>query len=231
MEKKHSSLLDLIAPRACEVCGTRLSVYDDVLCPSCVMRLPRTKFWLSPLDNPLARLFWGIIPLQRVAAFCFYSPGSEMAQVVYDLKYHDRPDIGIMMGRMMATELQSSGFFEGIDLLVPIPLAPRRQRQRGYNQSRQIVEGMSEVLGIEVSDCAVCRTVFMGSQTELSHWERQENVKNVFSLRDADSLKGRHVLLVDDIVTTGATVTACARELLKVDGVRVSILALGFSKT
>ena len=231
MEKKHSALLDLIAPRSCVICGSRLSVYDDVLCPACVLKLPRTDFWLSPLDNPLSRLFWGIITLQRVAAYCYYAPGSEMAQMVYNLKYHDRPDIGIMLGRLMATELQPSGFFNDIDLLVPVPLAPRRQRQRGYNQSRQLVEGLSQVLGISVSDCAVCRTVFEGSQTELSRWDRQENVKNVFSLRDADSLCGRHVLLVDDIITTGATVTACASELLKVDGVRVSILALGFSKS
>ena len=225
------SFLDLIAPRACAICGSRLSVHDDVLCPMCILKLPRTDFWLSPLDNPLSRLFWGIIPVQRVAAYCYYAPGSEMAQMVYDLKYHDRPDIGIMLGRLIATELQPSGFFEGIDLLVPIPLAPRRQRQRGYNQSRQLVKGLSEVLAIPVSDCAVCRTVFAGSQTELSRWDRQENVENVFSLRDADSLRGRHVLLVDDIITTGATVTSCARELLQVDGVRVSILALGFSKS
>lgn len=231
MEKKHSALLDLIAPRACVVCGSRLSVHDDVLCPACVLKLPRTGFWLSPLDNPLSRLFWGVVPLQRVVAFCYYSPGSEMASVVYDLKYHDRPDIGEALGRLMATELLSSGFFDGIDLLVPVPLTPRRERQRGYNQSRSLVVGISRVIGLTISDCAVCRTVFTGSQTKLSWRDRQENVMNVFSLRDADSLRGRHVLLVDDIVTTGATVTACARELLKVDGVRVSILALGFSKS
>lgn len=224
-------LLDFIAPRPCVICGRRLGIHDDVLCPACVLKLPRTDFWLSPLDNPLSRLFWGIIPVERVAAYCYYAPGSEMAQMVYDLKYHDRPDIGVALGRMMATELQPSGFFDTVDLLVPVPLAPRRQRQRGYNQSRQLTLGISEVTGVPVSDCAVCRTVFQGSQTELTRWDRQANVENVFSLRDADSLRGRHVLLIDDIITTGATVCACARELLKVDGVRVSILAFGYSKT
>lgn len=224
-------LLDLIAPRACVVCGCRLGIYDDVLCPSCVLQLPRTDFWQSPLDNPLSRLFWGIIPVQRVAAYTYYAPGSEMARVVYDLKYHDRPDIGVMLGRLMATEILPSGFFDGIDLLVPVPLAPRRERQRGYNQSRQLTLGISEVTGISIGDCAVCRTVFEGSQTELSRRDRQENVKNVFSLRDADILRDRHVLIIDDIITTGATVTACARELLKVEGVRVSILAFGYSKS
>jgi len=224
-------LLDLIAPRSCAICGKRLGIYDEVLCPVCVLKLPRTDFWLSPLDNPLARLFWGIIPVERVAAYIYYAPGSEMARVVYDLKYHYRPDIGITLGRMMATELQSSGFFNGIDLLIPVPLAPRRQRQRGYNQSRQLALGISRITGLTVSDSAVCRTIFKSSQTELSRWDRQENVKNVFSLRDADSLRGRHILLIDDIITTGATVTACARELLQVDGVRVSILSFGYSKS
>lgn len=224
-------LLDFIAPRSCVVCGRRLGIDDDILCPSCVLHLPRTDFHRSPLDNPMARLFWGVIPVERVAAYIYYAPGSELARAVYDLKYHDRPDIGIALGRMMATEMQAAGFFEGIDLLVPVPLAPRRERQRGYNQSRQIALGISEVSGLPIGDCAVRRTVFKGSQTELSRWDRQQNVEDVFRLRDADSLRGRHVLLVDDIVTTGATITACARELLKACNVRISILSFGFTKS
>ena len=224
-------LLDFIAPRSCVVCGKRLGVYDDILCPSCVFHLPRTDYHQSPLDNPMARLFWGIIPVERVAAYTYYAPGSELAQVVYELKYHDRPDVGIALGRIMATEIQASGFFDGIDLLVPIPLAPRRERQRGYNQSRQIAVGVSEISGLPIGDCAVRRTVFKGSQTELSRWDRQDNVEDVFRLRDADSLRGRHVLLIDDIVTTGATITACARELLKAGNVRISILSFGYTKS
>lgn len=223
-------LLDFIAPRSCVVCGKRLGVADDILCPPCVLHLPRTDFHLSPLDNPMARIFWGIIPVERVAAYTYYAPGSAMAQVVYDLKYHDRPDIGITLGRMMATEMQPAGFFDGIDMLVPVPLAPRRERQRGYNQSRQLALGISEVTGLAVSDCAVRRTVFKGSQTELSRWDRQENVEDVFRLHDAETMKGCHILLVDDIITTGSTISACARELLKVEGVRISILSFGYTK-
>ena len=223
-------LLDFISPRCCVVCGRRLAPDTEVLCPSCQLRLPRTNFHLSPLDNPMARLFWAIIPVERVAAYIYYSPGSEVAKAVYDLKYHDRPDIGETLGRMMAAELSPSGFFDGIDRLVPLPLAPKRERQRGYNQSRQLAVGVSEVTGLPVSDDIVCRTVFSGSQTQLSRRDRQANVANVFQLRDDADLRGRHVLLIDDVVTTGATVTACARELLKVDGVRISVLSFGFTK-
>lgn len=223
-------LLDLIAPRPCVICGRRLAPDTEVLCPSCQLHLPRTGFHLSPLDNPMARLFWGIIPVERVAAYIYYSPGSEVAKMVYDLKYHDRPDIGEALGRMMATELLPSGFFDGIDRLVPLPLAPKRERQRGYNQSRQLAIGISEVTGLPVSDDIVCRTAFSGSQTQLSRRDRQDNVANVFQLRDDADLSGCHVLLIDDIVTTGATVVACARELLKVDGVRISVLSFGLTR-
>ena len=224
-------LLDFISPRCCVICGTRLSPVDEALCPVCVLHLPRTGFHQSPLDNPMARLFWGIIPVERVAAFCYYDPGSSLSRAVYELKYHNRPDIGIALGRLMATEMQRSDFFNGIDMLVPIPLTSKRQRQRGYNQSRQLALGVSEVTGLPLFDRIVCRTVFKGSQTQLSRWQRRDNVENVFQLRDADALRNRHVLLVDDIVTTGATITACARELLKVDGVRVSILSFGLTRS
>jgi ComF family protein len=223
-------LLDFIAPRACVVCGRRLPPDTEVLCASCQLRLPRTGFQLSPKDNVMARLFWGIIPVENVAALCYYAPGSEVAQLVYDMKYHDRPDIGEALGRMMASEFMASGFFDGIDCLVPLPLARKRERQRGYNQSRQLAIGVSEVSGVPVSDDMVCRTAFAKSQTQLGRRERQENVENVFQLREGSDFRGRHVLLIDDIVTTGATVVACARELLKVEGVRISILAFGLTR-
>ena len=223
-------LLDFVAPRSCVVCHCRLAPETEVLCPSCQLRLPRTNFHLSPNDNVMARLFWGIIPVEKVAALCYYAPGSEVAQLVYDMKYRDRPDIGETLGRLMASEFMPSGFFDGIDCLVPLPLARRRERQRGYNQSRRLALGVSEVTGLPVNDDMVCRTAFAKSQTQLGRRERQENVENVFQLRDGADFRGRHVLLIDDIVTTGATVVACARELLKVDGVRISILAFGLTK-
>ena len=131
-------LLDFITPRACVVCGKRLSPVDEVLCPACVLHLPRTGFQRSPEDNEMARLFWGIIPVERAAALCYYAPGGELARAVYELKYRGRPDVGEALGRLMATEMQHDGFFEDIDMLVPLPLTPKRRRQRGYNQSRML---------------------------------------------------------------------------------------------
>ena len=154
-----------------------------------------------------------------------------MSQAVYDMKYHDRPDVGWFLGRLMANEFLATGFFDGIDVIIPIPLAKKRLRQRGYNQSRLLAEGISEITHLPIADSVVCRTVFKESQTQLSRLDRQQNVSNVFMLKDGDQLRGRHILLVDDIVTTGATVASCARELLKVEGLKVSVLAFGFTKS
>lgn len=224
-------LFDLIAPRLCVVCRRRLSPTEKVLCAVCNLHLPRTGFQSSPTDNPMARLFWGIIPVERVAALFFYEAGSRTSNILYDLKYHDRPEIGREMGRLMAREFMEAGFFEGIDLIVPLPLARKRQRQRGYNQSMELARGISQMTGLPICNEVVRRTHFEKSQTQMRHWERQENVANVFKVRDLSAVSGRHVLLVDDVVTTGATMVACAREILKAEGVSVSLLSLGFTKS
>jgi len=223
-------LLDLIAPRLCVVCGRRLAPSEQVLCASCNMHLPRTGFQFDAKENVMARLFWGIIPVERVAALFYYEANSKTANILYDLKYHDRPEIGVEMGRLTASEFKEAGFFEGIDVIVPVPLAKKRQRHRGYNQSAEFAKGISKVTGLPIYDQVVCRTHFEKSQTRMGRRERQENVEHVFQVKDLEALSGRHVLLVDDVVTTGATMVACARELLKTN-IKLSILALGYAKT
>ena len=223
-------LLDLVAPRLCTVCGRRLSLTEQVLCVSCNMHLPRTGFQLEAYDNIMARHFWGIIPVERAAALFYYEAASEVSRIIYDLKYHDRPEIGREMGNLVASEFSEAGFFDGIDVIVPIPLARSRQWQRGYNQSLCIAKGISRVTGLPIYNKVVCRTKFVKSQTEMGQWERKKNVENVFKLKDTAAIRGRHVLLVDDVVTTGATMAACARELLKAGDVKVSLLSLGFTK-
>ena len=224
-------LMELVAPRGCCICHRRLAPSERVLCAACNMHLPRTGFQQSPMDNTMARLFWGIIPVERAAALFYYASHAPAANIVYDMKYHDHPEIGVEMGRLMGREFSEAGFFDGIDMIVPVPLAKKRQRQRGYNQSAELARGLSQATGLPIYDRVVRRTVFLKSQTEMGRWERQENVERVFELKEADALRGRHVLLVDDVVTTGATMTACARELLKAGDIRISLIALGFVKS
>ena len=223
-------LLDLVAPRLCTVCGRRLSLTEQTLCVSCNMHLPRTDFHHDAYDNVMARLFWGIIPVERAAALFYYEAHAGASNILYDLKYHAHPEIGRDMGHIVASEFAESGFFDGIDMIIPVPLAWKRQWQRGYNQSFFIARGISRTTGLPVCNKAVCRTKFEKSQTLIGRRERQENVADVFRLKNADAVRGRHVLLVDDVVTTGATMVACARELLKAGDVKVSLLSLGFAK-
>ena len=225
-----SRFLDFISPRLCVVCGRRLSPTERSLCAVCQLHLPRTGFQFSPDDNPMAQLFWHLVPVERAAAFIYYQSHSEMARMVYDLKYRNSPDVGEDLGRLMATDMQLAHFFDGIDLLVPVPLTNKRLRQRGYNQSEMLAQGVSDVTHLPVVPKALKRQVFRESQTHLSRHERQENVDGIFVAADAKTLKGRHVLLIDDVCTTGATLMSCAQALASVEGIRISVLTLGFTK-
>lgn len=222
-------LLDFVAPRQCVVCGHQLALTEESICTVCYLHLPRTTFQFSPADNAMAQLFWHITPVERAAALLYYEPRSETARIVYELKYHDNPYIGEDMGRMMAREMQPSGYFDGIDVLVPVPLSWRRQHQRGYNQSEWLARGIGDVTGLPVCCKALRRCHFAQSQTALSRQERQENVAGAFELVDDTSLRHRHVLLIDDVCTTGATLTACVDTLRDVEGIRLSVLTLGFT--
>ena len=224
-------LLDLISPRLCVVCGNRLAVTEETLCSKCYLHLPRTDFGHDLYENVMAKLFWGQMAIEKATALFYYEPHAETAQILYEMKYKNHPEIGVVMGRMMAKELMRSGLFEGIDAIVPVPLARKRERQRGYNQSLELARGVSEVTGLPIANKVVRRTKFVGSQTQRGRWERNENVENVFELVNSDSISGKHLLLIDDVVTTGATIIACAQEMRKASNVKFSVLALGYSKS
>ena len=223
-------ILDLISPRLCVVCGYRLSVSEEILCTKCLLHLPRTGFHLNAYENEMAKLFWGQIPIERATAFFYYEAHADAANIIYELKYKNHPEIGEEVGRMFAKEIKPSGFFYGIDGIVPVPLAKKRLRQRGYNQSEEIARGVAAISDLPIFDQAVRRLFFEGSQTSKGRWDRNENVENVFELVQADTIRGKHILLIDDVVTTGATVIACAKELCKAGGVRISVLSLGLAK-
>ena len=223
-------ILDFISPRLCVVCGQRLAPTERSLCGVCLFHLPRTDFHQKPLDNPMAQLFWRLAPIEKAAALFYYHPHSETAQLVYRLKYNNRPDIGEDMGRVMANELQATDFFSDIDVLLPVPLASKRLRQRGYNQSEQLAIGISDITHLPIVTKALRRKHFQQSQTTLNRWQRQENVEATFWLKDGSQLLDKHVLLIDDICTTGATLISCANTLKDIEGIRISVLTLGFTK-
>lgn len=220
-----SSCLHLFFPRQCAVCGAVLHEGEEGICLKCNATLPRTNYHLRP-DNPVERLFWGKIALQHATAYFFYRKGSDFRKIIHLLKYAGRKDLAETMGRFMGAELAASGFFEDIDLIVPIPLHPRKQRMRGYNQSECIARGVAAAANLPLDTSSVVRQRHTETQTDKSAYERWANVNGIFRLLRPERFAGKHILLVDDVLTTGATTTACADAFSRVEGVRISVLTL-----
>ena len=187
--------------------------------------MPKTGYHKTD-DNPLSQLFWGRCQIEKASAYSFYTRGSRIRKIIHNLKYKGIRELGPEMGRIYGGILSSDGFFAGIDIIVPVPLHPDRERRRGFNQSTLICMGISEVSGLPVDSHSLRRITVSDTQTRRSRYERWENVEGIFSLSDPIAISGRHVLLVDDVITTGSTIEACTNALMKAGGVRVSVAAL-----
>lgn len=180
----------------------------------------------SFLENEMAKIFWGLIPIRNATSYMSYIKSSPYTHILFELKYHGCPEIGRFMGHIMAKELTKKGFFDGIDLIIPIPLSRQKERQRGYNQSLWIAYGISDITGIRIETGNVIRMISNPSQTTLSHAERKINVKDIFNVKEPERLKGKHILLVDDVLTSGATMLSCAETIAKSSHVTISVLTL-----
>lgn len=205
-----------------------MSPGEEVLCVRCQADLPRVRT-VSFEENDIARIFWGLVPIEKGISFFHYTPHSPHSRILFELKYHNHPEVGKTMGRMMAEELKATNFFNGIDLIVPIPLSRKKERQRGYNQSDWIAWGIPEATGIPTDTTSVVRTKSNPSQTTLDHRQRRENVRDIFAVRHPGNLEGRHILLVDDVITTGATMLSCAEAIARACRVRFSVLSLAWA--
>lgn len=225
MRNYLKTLSHLFFPCHCVVCGTPLAESEEAICTRCNMDMPRTDYHKIK-DNLVERMFWGKIPLERATSYFFYRKGGDFCRVLHRLKYGGQKELGEIMGRFMAAELQSENFFVGIDVIVPVPLHSCKQKVRGYNQSEWIARGISRVSGIPVDASAVMRERNTETQTHKSAYMRWENVGGVFRLHHPEAFVGRHVLIVDDVLTTGSTTTACADAFRGVEGIRISILTL-----
>lgn len=221
-------MLDLLFPRFCAGCGRRLTQTEKHLCCKCLRELPRTNYHLMDI-SPLEQMFWGHIPIERATALFFFT-GSNTRRTIHTMKYNHSPRIGKYLGQVLAEEISESGFFDGIDIIIPVPLARQRFLKRTYNQCSWIAKGMSRHTGIPVISDAVKRVCNNKTQTHLSTEERWDNVEGIFKLVRPDAIAGKHILLIDDVVTTGATTISCAQTLLQAgENTRFSIIALAMA--
>jgi ComF family protein len=222
-----NDLLNLLYPHICVGCGSDLFP-KDVLCYECINNMPVTNFYRHR-DNPVEKIFWGRLPVASGLAYAYFTKGSVIQNMLHELKYRGNTEIGFFMGRLMGEQLRNKIAGETIDGLIPLPLFAKKQKLRGYNQAELICEGMSSIAGISVMNDVIIRRKSTESQTRKGRTDRWKNMQSKFEIINADRIIDRHVMIVDDVITTGATVEACGLELLKVRGVRLSISAFAYT--
>ena len=226
--KVFAPLFHLFYPHNCAGCGTDLSSAQDILCLQCFDELPYTGF--SELgNNPVESIFHGRVSVVAAMSELYFSKGSIVQSLIHELKYKGRKDVGILLGNLIGKSISASDRFWGIDLMVPLPLTPARERSRGYNQAEILCTGIHQVTNIPILTNVLVRTRTSSTQTKKKRGERWKNVESNFSITDGERLSGKHVLLVDDVITTGATLDASGTLLLTIPGVQLSIASLAWA--
>ena len=221
-----ADLLELFYPNVCLACAEKLLKGEDIICFKCQRELPQTDHWRDA-ENAMAKRFWGRVELQGAAALFQFQKGEHVQHLLHQLKYRGRQDVGEYLGKMLGRLLlDPNAIIKDVDLIVPVPLHWKKQRKRGYNQCDPIAKGISEIIQVPYSNNALVRTEENVSQTKKNRFDRWANVAEIFAVSDAHLLKDKHILLVDDVMTTGATAEACLQTILTVENTKVSFVAI-----
>lgn len=217
---------NLFFPNCCVVCGAKLLATEQSVCLNCLYRLPRTNNF-KERDNAAEILMAGRFPFERIASFCVYSKSGIMAPLIHNLKYNGKKEIGVLLGKLYGKDMLGSEFLQTIDYIVPVPLHPKKLKQRGYNQAEMIAKGLSETTGISLSTGNLIRVIHNPTQTKRTKTQRWENVKDIFDVKNPSFFNQKHILLVDDVMTTGSTIEACGIALQKCNDIKISVITLG----
>ena len=223
--KIFNNLLSLFYPRLCAGCGDALQQNEQHLCLHCMLHLPETNFHKEQ-DNPLTNIFAGRVRVREVASLMYYKKGNNVQHILHALKYNGQKELGAFLGEYYGKLLIQEPRFQDIDCILPIPLHPKKQRKRGYNQSEWIAKGLSEGMGKPYRTDILTRAQFTETQTRKSRFNRWENVKEVFVAQGDKSVEGKHLLVCDDVLTTGATMEAAIQQLQTIPDVKVSVVTL-----
>jgi ComF family protein len=216
--------INLIYPQPCFACGEILGKNEDSICTSCIVNLPKTNYHLQN-ENPLNKIFWGRVSIEMVAAYYHFNKGNKVQNLLHQLKYKGAKNVGEKIGLIYGYELLESTNFKDVDFIVPVPLHPKKLKKRGYNQSESFANGLAQSLKIEVITNLLLRAVNSETQTKKSRFNRWENVATIFTISDTINITGKHILLVDDVITTGATIEGCA-QLLTQYNAKVSVVTI-----
>jgi ComF family protein len=220
-----TDFIALLYPEICIGCENILQKTDDMICLSCSVEMPRTYFESKP-HNPVERLFWFKTKITAAAAIYFFTKKSRIQNMIHAFKYKNNPDAAIYLGRQLGEILIKSGRFQQIDVIIPVPLHPDKFKIRGYNQAQKIAEGIQQEMNIPINTHALIRTNHNPTQTQKNLYHRWKNVNTIFKVTIPQALEEKHVLLVDDVITSGSTLEACAQKLVALPSTHVSIATL-----
>ena len=223
-----SPLFHLFYPHNCIGCGSDVIQNENFLCLECINNLPHTNF-ATHANNPVEKKFWGRIALTSAMSGFYFSKGSMVQNMIHEFKYRGNKKAGHYFGNMMGKNLLNSERFDDIDVIIPLPLFERKEKMRGFNQAEILCNGIAEIINKPVIKQNVVRKVFTETQTKKHRIERWKNVEGIFYVTDPQSLEGKNILLVDDVITTGATIDACGTEILKIKNVTLSVASLAFA--
>lgn len=221
-----SNFVNLVYPNYCLLCESNLHQNEATICTICEVKLPYTNYHTT-IDNPIEKKLWGRVPIQKASSLLFFEKGLEVQKLISNLKYKNREDVGVKLAEIYSRQLlKDQSEFLQVDLLIPIPLHYKKQKRRGYNQCDSFTKTLSELLGIPFSFNSIERKIDTISQTGKSRINRWENVSEIFKVVNSEKLKNKHILLIDDVMTTGATLEALANKILAVEGTKVSVLVM-----
>ena len=229
VKRLASDMIQLLFPELCNACGTHLYYGEKEICTKCMYDLPYTDYHLHA-ENRVAKQLWGRLPLNAAMAMLYFKKGTKVQNLMHSLKYKSQTDVGVRLGYLLGDKLKLGSQYGDIDLIIPVPLHPKKERLRGYNQSEFIANGIAEALDVPVSTSHLLRDKSTESQTKKARYTRYENMQSVFKIAHQEQLQNLHVLLVDDVITTGATLEACGNILLTAGIKKLSIAAIAFAE-
>lgn len=224
-----ADFVSLLFPELCPACQESLVANERIICSDCRYNLPYTNFH-SQADNIVAQQFYGKIKVEAAYALYYFTKGGKVQNLMHHFKYKGMKQIGDLLGNMAGAQLIENPIFYTADVIIPVPLHKSRLKERGYNQSTLFANGLAQKLNAVIDDNNLQRTVATATQTHKSRFARFENMQEVFAVKNPEKLAGKHVLLVDDIITTGSTLEACGIELLKIPGITLSIATIAYAQ-
>jgi ComF family protein len=220
--------VDLFIPSRCLNCGINLFKNEQYVCRECLSKIPKTNF-IKNRDNPVSQVFWGRANLEYAFSYYFFTKNGCLQNLIHEIKYHGAKELAFELGKEFGNDLKHESYTKEFDVICPVPLHKQKEKLRGYNQSEWLASGLSDALKIPYNKNLLKRKVFTSTQTKKNRQQRWDNVKDAFEVDKISNIANKHILLLDDVLTTGATLEACAQKLLEIEGTTVSVASLAYA--